>query len=127
MLITLIQSDSLTGSPLMIDVSEDRAEAVISAMATGGWHVLSKLYGPVSPVVDSLQVALLEVSALPAGAPIRVAVELGASAAILSAPFWAAAGAELPRSGSSRVPTLGRIGEPIECETGRRRNQDAVH
>jgi hypothetical protein len=112
MLITLIQNDSLTGSPLTIDVSADRAEAVISAMATDGWRVLSKLYGPVSPVVDSLQVALLEVSALPAGAPIRVAVELGASAAILSAPLWAAAGAELPRSRSGR---------------DRRHGQDVIH
>jgi hypothetical protein len=90
MLITLVQKDSFAGSPLTIDVPEDRVEAVIRAMTTDGWHLLSKHYGPASPVVDCLQVALLEVSALPEDAPIRVAVELGASAAIVSAPSWAA-------------------------------------
>jgi hypothetical protein len=62
MLITLIRPQSRTGSPLTIAVSEDRADGVISAMATDGWHVLSKHDSPVSPFVDCLQVALLQVS-----------------------------------------------------------------
>lgn len=71
-----------------IGVSEDWAEEVSSALAMKGWHPVSKIYAPASSVVDSLQVALLDVSTLPSGTPIRVAVEFGASAAILSSPLW---------------------------------------
>jgi hypothetical protein len=86
MLITLTRDLCETRPPLTIGVSDDRSDDVISAMAMEGWHVLSKIYAPPVPVVDSLQVALLEVSTLPAGTPIRVAVELGALAAILNVP-----------------------------------------
>ena len=86
MLITLTRDPFETRPPLTIGVSDDRSEDVIGAMTMEGWHVLSKVYGPPLPVVDSLQVALLEVSTLPASTPIRVAVEIVASAAMLSAP-----------------------------------------
>ena len=87
MLVTLIQDRPRTGAALTIDVCLDQAEAVICAMATNGWLVVSKQYGPTSPVVDCVQIALLEVSTMPRTAPLRVAVELGASAAKLSAPM----------------------------------------
>ena len=87
MLVTLIQDHPRAGAPLTIDVSLDQAEVVIHAMATNGWLVVSKQYGPTPPVVDCLQIALLEVSTMPRSAPLRVAVELGASAAKLSAPM----------------------------------------
>jgi hypothetical protein len=67
MLITLIQNLSETVPPLTIDVSEDRAEDVISAMAMEGWRVLSKIYGPAAPALDSLQIALFEESTQPPG------------------------------------------------------------
>jgi hypothetical protein len=51
--------------------------------------VLKKVYWPDQPIIDSLQIALLEVSALPALAPVRVAVEHSASAALLSMPSLA--------------------------------------
>jgi hypothetical protein len=86
MLITLIKNNT-RGVPLKICVSEVGADAVISAMATDGWSVLSKCYGPSQPMVDCVQVALLDVSALPARAPMRMVVEHSASAAMLSAPM----------------------------------------
>ena len=64
MLITLIHDLCETVPPLTIGVSEDRVEEVTSAMAMEGWHVLSKIYGPASPVVESQLVALLEMSTL---------------------------------------------------------------
>jgi len=57
MLITLVQAQPGTGARLTIGVSEDRADGVISAMATDGWRVLSKYYGrvsPLAPVVDAI-------------------------------------------------------------------------
>jgi len=86
MLITLIQNDT-RAVPLKICVSEVGADAVIRAMATDGWSVLSKCYGPSQPMVDCVQVALLDVSTLPARAPMRMVVEHSASAAMLSAPL----------------------------------------
>jgi len=86
MLITLIQNDT-RGVPLMIHVSEVEADVVIRAMATDGWSVLSKCYGPSQRLVDCVQAALLDVSTLPARAPIRMVVEYSASAAMLSAPM----------------------------------------
>ena len=86
MLITLIQNDTHP-VPLMIYVSEVEADAVIRAMATDGWSVLSKCYGPSQRLVDCVQAALLDVSTLPARAPMRMVVELSASAAMLSAPM----------------------------------------
>jgi hypothetical protein len=87
MLITFVQERSETAVPLTIDVSEDRAEEVIKLLAMVGWHLLSKMIcAQPSSVVDALQIALLEVSALPHGTPIRVAVEVGASAAIVGPP-----------------------------------------
>ncbi len=99
MLITLVQDQFRQGPPLTIFVPEDRADDVISGMATEGWHVLSKIYEPAAPVVDSLQVALLQVSEMPAGEPIRVAVEYGALSAISKAPM-----AAVPNSPSPPVP-----------------------
>ena len=98
MRVTLIQHRPRIGAPLTIDVSLDQAEAVICAMATDGWLVLSKQYGPTAPVVDCIQIALLEVSMMSTRAPLRVAVELGASAAKLSAPMLADDTAYLSRS-----------------------------
>jgi hypothetical protein len=77
MLITLIRPQSRTAAPLRIGVSDDQAEGVISVMATGGWHVLSKYYGPALPIFEGLRVAPLQVSTLLPTAPMRVAVEAG--------------------------------------------------
>jgi hypothetical protein len=102
MLITLVQDQFETGPPLTVFVPEDRADDLIGVMAMEGWHVLSKIYEPVAPVNDFLQVALLEVSTLPAGAPIRVAVEYGALAAIANAPDCRLAKAASPPARPAR-------------------------
>jgi hypothetical protein len=85
MLIFFVQEPYETAPTLTVDVSEDRAEELITLLAMAGWHLFTKMIcAPPSSVIDSLQVALFEVSTLPPGSPIRVAVELGASAATSS-------------------------------------------
>jgi hypothetical protein len=127
MIITFIQHDSRT-LPLTIGVSQEQADTVTRAMSTDGWHVLSKDYGPVSPVVDCLQVALLEVNGLPADAPIRVAVELGASAAMLSAPVAPPSLAHATRSRNRRHQRYApRPGESIQSQSGPRQGKDVIH
>jgi hypothetical protein len=123
MLITLIQRPPRRSSPLTIGVSEDQADAVIRAMAKDGWCVLTKQYdAPLSPVLDCLQVALLDVSTLPPGSPIRVAVELGA-AAILNTPLW-----EVDRAGGSDASSGGgRHDDPTgEAIPARQRSDQTV-
>jgi hypothetical protein len=124
MLITLIQRPPRRSSPLTIGVSEDQADAVIRAMAKDGWCVLSKQYdAPMSPVLDCLQVALLDVGTLPPGSPIRVAVELGVAAAILNAPLW-----EVDRDGGSDASSgRGRHDDPTrEAILARQRSDQTV-
>ena len=82
----LVRSPFEPGATYAIAVAENQADDVVDALRSQGWHVLSRVYGLDLEAIDSLQVALLEVSTLPEGAPVRVAVELSASAAILSAP-----------------------------------------
>ena len=126
MIITLIQNDPLT-APLTISVSQDGAEAVIGAMAMDGWHVLTKHYGPAAPIVDCLQVALLEVSGLPEDAPMRVAVELGASAAMLGAPVEASGPAQHAtgsRSGGGQR-RISRAGKSVQSSTAQ--GKDVIH
>jgi hypothetical protein len=86
MLITLFRQSCVETSPLIVGIDEDRAGEVIDALQMQGWRVISKVYETPSEVADSLQVALLEVSALPKGAPLRTAVERAASAAMLHTP-----------------------------------------
>ena len=126
MLITLIQRPPRRSSPLTIGVSEDQADAVIRAMAKDGWCVLSKQYdAPASPILDCLQVALLDVSTLPPAAPIRVAVELAVAAAILNAPLW-----EVDRAGGSDASSgRGRHDDPTReaILAWQRSDQTVIH
>lgn len=118
MLITLTRGPLDAGEPLTIGVSEDRMDDVVQAMSRDGWHVVNKVYWPSLQVVDSLQIALLEVSALPPGAPMRIAVEAGASAAVFSAPRTSqepAAHAALPAGADSSA------GDSTTLEPERRR------
>jgi hypothetical protein len=87
MLITLFQQSPDATPPLIIGIDEDRADEVIHALHMQGWQVISSIYEAPSEVADRLQVALLEVSALPKGAPVRIAVERAASAAMLHTPL----------------------------------------
>ena len=87
MLIKLFQRSCVETPPLMVGIDEDRAAEVIHALQMQGWRVISKVYETPSEVADSLQVALLEVSALPKGASLRTAVERAASAAMLHTPL----------------------------------------
>jgi hypothetical protein len=87
MLITLFQHSHDATPPLVIGVNEDRADEVIHALQTQGWRVISSVYEAPSAVADCLQVALLEVSALANGTPLRTAVERAASLATLHTPI----------------------------------------
>jgi hypothetical protein len=87
MLVTVNRAPFDASATLTIAVPEDQADAVINALRKDGWQMLTTAYWPTTPVVDSLQAALLDVSALPPAAPVRIAVELAATAAILAAPL----------------------------------------